>query len=240
MFRSTRVRPSPRRRLSLAFASTAWACGVLATLRLDKPAAVSSGGGVEGGESRSSIDSDLAYARLIGTVETTAMLRELRDLGFLDEDLATVACVSITTIRRWRGSGFQGSLSSERALDDLRVLTALLLKSRRLTPDEAIAWCRRRHPELSATQDGVRREAWADPLRVLAEGRFSEAEFQVKRLVRYTYDRRLGDEVGPPPQGWADLSEPVESDRDRNDAITGGEGTRGLASRPSASGRSGS
>lgn len=83
-----------------------------------------------------------------------------KDIGLRDRELMGLAGVSRATLSRWRKEG-----EGERppALDDLRVIAALLIRSGAIRPQSVAGWLRSRNKGLD----------WNRPIDVLRDGDFA-------------------------------------------------------------------
>lgn len=84
----------------------------------------------------------------------------VKDIGLKDRELMKLVGVSRATLARWRKEG-QGDRPPP--LDDLRAISALLIKSGAMRPESVSGWLRSRNRGLS----------WHRPLEVLEQGDFS-------------------------------------------------------------------
>lgn len=111
-------------------------------------------------QSFSSID-DASVDVLVKLEESSPLSRQLQALtkgvGMRDVELATLAGVSRATLARWRKDG-----DSERpqALDDLRAIVVLLIRTGAMRPRSVAGWLRSRNAGLD----------WNRPLDVLKMG----------------------------------------------------------------------
>jgi transcriptional regulator with XRE-family HTH domain len=108
---------------------------------------------------------DEAARRVLAKLDEAGRLSEQlqafsKDLGLRDRELMKLGGMSRATLSRWRKSG-----DAERppALDDLRVIAALLIRSGAMRPRSVAGWLRSRNL-------GLKQER---PLDVLVSGEFS-------------------------------------------------------------------
>lgn len=83
-----------------------------------------------------------------------------KDLGLRDRELVRLAGVSRATLSRWRK---EGDAERPPALDDLRVIAVLLIRTGAMSPRSVAGWLRSRNFGLAEER----------PLEVLAAGDFS-------------------------------------------------------------------
>jgi len=130
--------------------------------------------------------SQAVLAKLDEASPLSAQLQALtKDIGLKDRELVKLAGVSRATLARWRK---QGEGDRPPSLDDLRAISALLIRSGALRPESVSGWLRSRNRGLS----------WHRPLDVLRQGDFSlvltaaeaacGARIPVKKIPQITED----------------------------------------------------
>lgn len=131
---------------------------------------------------------------LTETTEPVDLLVFLHDdVKLTDREIALVAGAHEVTVRRWRSPRTANVPTNNAGLDDLRVITGLLLNSGVMRPEQIALYLRHRNAELDQKR----------PLELLTRGEFE----RVLKATQAVVDRVL---LSPAPADDGDVIEPPE------------------------------